>query len=74
MAKVNTKRPVQSRTLWFNVLSIVVVILTTLMADETFKTLIHGNTTLLVIAVNVINMYLRFGTTQRIKADPIEGF
>jgi len=54
----------ESKSIWFNVLSIVAMSITALLVDPTFKEEYGGSTLMLVVAVNVINMILRFYTVK----------
>ena len=61
-----TKTPIQSKTLWFNILTIVAMVLTALMADESFREFIGSKAIILVMATNVVNVILRFQTSTAI--------
>jgi len=65
-----TKKPIQSKTLWFNVLSIISVIGASLLADSEFRALIGSNATYIIIIMNVVNVALRFFTDKPIKVNP----
>ena len=54
------KSPVKSKTLWFNILSIVAIVL----ADEHFKNIIGDNTIILFMLQSAVNIGLRFVTKE----------
>lgn len=74
-----TKAPVQSKTLWVNLLSILSLVLTSLLADENFRDLIGSYGMFWIIGSNVVNMILRGYTSKPLelkkpkqKLDPLE--
>lgn len=56
---METKKPVQSKSIWFNTLSIIALVGGALLADESFRELVGAYSVYLIIAVNVINMIIR---------------
>ena len=74
-----TKTPLQSKSIWFNGLSIVSLVGASLLADESFRELIGGFAIYLIIGVNVVNMVIRSYTVKplvikkaKIKLNPLE--
>ncbi len=65
---MESKKPVQSKVLWFNILTIVSMTLGSLLANDDFRELIGSNYIALIIAVNLINVILRFYTDKPIEA------
>ena len=59
-----TKKPVESKSLWFNVLSIISIASASLLADESFREIIGGYAVYLIIFVNVVNMIIRMYTVK----------
>ncbi len=66
---MNTKRAIQSKTIWFNVLSVVAISLAALMGSKEFMELIGGYGSILIILSNVVNVVLRLKTTEPIKLE-----
>ena len=67
---METKKPIQSKSLWFNVLTIVAMVGASLLADDNFRDLVGSNAMFLIIVVNVINMWIRFNTVSPISTKP----
>ena len=65
-----SKKPIQSRTLWFNVLSIVAVIVTEVLSNTELKELLGGYTGTIMILGAVINAMLRLDTSKAISSEP----
>ena len=59
-----TKRPIESKSIWFNGLSIVSLVGASLLADDSFRELVGNSAIYLIIGVNVINMVIRGYTTK----------
>ena len=59
----HSKKAIRSKTLWFNLLAIVSIIL----ADEHFKEIAGDYVVYIFILQNLINMGLRFATTEPIR-------
>ena len=74
-----TKTALESKSIWFNGLSIISLAIGSLLADDNFRELIGGFAIYLILAVNVINMIIR-GYTQKplvlkkekVKLNPLE--
>ncbi len=58
------KRPITSKTLWFNILTIVAMVGASLLADETFREIVGSHAIFLIVAINVVNVWLRTQTTK----------
>ncbi len=76
---MSSKSIAESKSIWFNVLSIMSVMGASLLADENFRELIDGYAMYLIIGMNVVNIGLRKYTTKPIhvkkplpKLNPIE--
>lgn len=68
-----TKKPIQSKNLWFNTLTIISMVGATLLADDNFRELIGGSELLIVVGVAVINMVIRMYTTKPIsREEPVK--
>ena len=67
---MQTKRPIYSRTLWFNLLSVVAIVHAEILANPELKEFIGGYTGALMITGAVINAILRFRTTMPISTKP----
>ena len=59
-----TKKPIESKTLWFNILTIVAMVGGSLLADESFRDLIGTNAIFVIVGINIVNMWLRANTTK----------
>jgi len=59
---MGNKRPLQSKTLWFNVLSTISIIGAALLAEPTFLEYIGTHAAIAIAAVNVVNIILRVYT------------
>jgi len=66
-----SKKPIQSRTLWFNVLSIVAVVVAEVLSNAEFKELLGGYTGTIMILGAVINAMLRLDTSKAIGSEPV---
>ncbi len=66
-----TKKPIQSRTLWFNVLSIVAIVVTEVLSNTELKELLGGYTGTIMILGAVINAMLRLDTSKAISSEPV---
>ena len=62
-----TKRPLDSWTLRFNVLSIVGIVIAEILAKEELREFLGGYVGVIMIAGTVVNVLLRFGTTMPIE-------
>ena len=60
----NSKKPINSKVLWFNILSVVAIVVTALMGSEEFKQVAGDNAYMLVVANATINGVLRQFTTE----------
>ena len=56
---MESKRPIESKVLWFNILSVIAIIITELSASPEFRELIGGKVYLIMIAGAVVNGMLR---------------
>ncbi len=65
-----SKKPIQSKSLWFNTLSIMAMVGGALLADQQFREIIGTNAIYVIIAVNIINMIIRSYTIKPISMDP----
>ncbi len=54
-----TKKPIGSKSIWFNTLSILSMILGSLLADESFRDLIGKHAIYIIIGLNIVNMVIR---------------
>ena len=59
-----TKKPIESKSLWFNVLTIISLVGASLLADESFREIVGGYAIYFIIAVNIINMVIRVYTVK----------
>ena len=57
-----TKRAIQSKTIWFNILALASIIF----ADQHFKDLVGDYSSYLLVAQSMINLALRFTTVSGI--------
>ena len=67
------KKPLDSKTLWFNILTIIAIVMAELQASEELKRHLGDNAYWLVITAAIINMIIRFYTSKPIrKSDEIK--
>lgn len=66
---MEAKKPIQSKSLWFNILSIVAIAGAGLLADDNFREMIGSNAIYLIIVVNIVNMLIRGYTDKPISLD-----
>ncbi len=67
---MNSKKPIQSRTLWFNILSVLAIALTEILASPELREMLGGYTGILMVAGAVVNAMLRLDTSKAIKMKP----
>ena len=67
---MNSKKPIQSRMLWFNILSVLAVALTEILATPELREVLGGYVGVLMIAGAVINAMLRMDTSKAIEVHP----
>lgn len=67
---METKNIIFSKTLWFNVLSIIGVVLTDVLASPEFRAEYGGEVIWIMIAGALANVLLRFGTKEPIVIRP----
>ena len=67
---MNSKKPVQSRVLWFNILSVLAVALTEILAKPELREVLGGYVGVLMIAGAVVNAMLRLDTSKAIETHP----
>ena len=67
---METKKPIESRILWFNVLSIAAIIITEILAKPEMVAVLGGYTSILMVSGAVINAILRLDTSTAIKTKP----
>ena len=53
------KTAIESKSIWFNGLSIISLVGASLLADESFRELVGGFAIYLIIGINVVNMIIR---------------
>ena len=63
---MESKRIIQSKNIWFNVLSIMAIVVAELSASSEIKELLGTNAFMLMIAGAIINMLIRFYTVKPI--------
>jgi len=61
-----TKKPTQSKSLWYILLSALAVVITALMADEAFKEILGSYVVVLYVLDKLIQAYLRIITEKPI--------
>ncbi len=69
---MNSKRPVQSRVLWFNVLSVIAIVLTEILANTEMREFLGGYVAVFMIAGSLANAILRLDTSKAIRREPKE--
>ena len=62
-----TKKPIESKSLWFNGLTILSLVGASLLGDASFREYIGSSAIYLIIGVNVVNMTIRMYTTKPIE-------
>ena len=69
---MKTKKPIQSRVLWFNVLSVVAIVLTEMLAKPELREMFGGYVGIIMIAGAIVNSMLRLDTSKPISTKPPE--
>ena len=57
------KQPIKSKTLWFNILTMVAMAGGALLADAGFRDMVGNNAIFLIVGINMVNVWLRTQTT-----------
>ncbi len=70
----NSKKAIQSKTLWFNILSIIAILIAHIQSTPELKELVGNYGYLLMLGGALVNAILRTVTTKAIKSDPIGAF
>ena len=61
---MSVKKPITSKTLWFNILTTVGMVGASLLADESFRDMVGSHAIFLIVGVNIVNVWLRTQTTK----------
>ena len=61
-----TKKPIQSRVLWFNALSILAIVITEVLANDALREFFGGYIAVFMIAGSLVNAVLRLDTSKSI--------
>ena len=66
------KAPIKSKTLWFNILTIVAMVGASLLADDGFRDIIGNHAIFLIVGVNAVNVWLRTQTIRPLGNPEVE--
>lgn len=64
---METKSPLKSKTLWFNAISVLALVIADLTANQEIRDLLGGKVYLLMIVGSMVNMWLRFHTVEPVE-------